>query len=126
MDAKEIGVAIEAARIAAGKTKRDVARDMGMPYQTYCSYAYGKREANNDVIVKLANYYGLTVDELLGINKEDPGDHPEPISVEEVYDFLVRFGFVQEGEDISEDDISFLSAIFAACGEWFRNKKPSR
>lgn len=124
MDAKEIGAALEAARIAAGKTKRDVARETGISYSAYCSYEYGEREAKNNTIIKLAEYYGTTVDNLLGIN--NGSDDAEPISVEEVYDFLVRFGFVEEGEDITDDDVSFLASIFNVLGEWFRNKKTAR
>lgn len=124
MNAKEIGAALERARTAANKTKRDVSRDTGIPYRTYCSYEYGEREAGNSAIIILANYYGISVDELLGIN--NGSDNAEPISVEEVYDFLVRFGFVEEGEDITDDDVSFLASIFNVLGEWFRNKKTAR
>lgn len=102
-----------------GISKRKISEDLQMPYNTYCSYEYGTREPGLDSIVRIAEYYGVTTDELLGINKETPEDVP----IENVYQFLLESGFVSEGEDLSEDDLAFLTSIIAALRDWFiRNK----
>lgn len=113
-----------AARKRAGMTRRDAAKATGIPYSTLCNYEYGTNEPSAENARLIANAYGISVGELLGI--ENGPDDAEPISVEEVYDFLVRFGFVEEGEDITDDDVSFLASIFNVLGEWFRNKKTAR
>ena len=102
-----------------GVSMKKAASDMGIPYTTYLSYEYGRREPSIEMLLKLSEYYGVSTDELLGINKETPEDVP----IENVYQFLLESGFVSEGEDLSEDDLAFLTSIIAALKDWFiRNK----
>lgn len=102
-----------------GVSMKKAAADLGIPYTTYLSYEYGRREPNIEMLLKLANYYGTTTDDLLGIKKETSEDIP----IENVYQFLLESGFVEDGEDLSDDDLSFLGSIIAALRDWFiRNK----
>lgn len=53
-------------RDEAGKTMRQTAEEIGIPYTTYVSYEKGAREPNSEMLVKIAEYYCTTVDYLLG------------------------------------------------------------
>lgn len=53
-------------RYEAGKTMRQTAEEIGIPYTTYVSYEKGAREPNSEMLVKIAEYYCTTVDYLLG------------------------------------------------------------
>lgn len=48
---------------------------LGISLRTYQNYEYGQREPNIEMIFKLADFYGVTTDYLLG---RDAGE-PEPI-----------------------------------------------
>lgn len=50
--------------------QREVARAIGIPYQSYQSYEYGKSVPSAHVIMELADKYGVTTDYLLGLSGE--------------------------------------------------------
>lgn len=52
-------------------TMRQVAEKLKIPYTTYVNYEKGLREPNSEMLIKIANYYGVTIDYLLG-NVNDP------------------------------------------------------
>lgn len=61
--------------MARGITQAQAAKDLGLPQKTYCNYERDEREPNSTVLVKLALYYGVSVDYLLGFtpkNEESP------------------------------------------------------
>ena len=47
-------------------TQRDVAVDLGLTDRGYQNYELGKREPNHETTVKIADYFGVSVDYLLG------------------------------------------------------------
>ena len=50
------------------KTQRDVAFDLGITESGYQNYELGNREPNHETTVKIADYFGVSVDYLLGRN----------------------------------------------------------
>jgi len=47
------------------KTQRDVACDLGIAGRSYQNYELGIREPNHETTVKIADYFGVSVDYLL-------------------------------------------------------------
>lgn len=107
-----------------GISMRKLSDDTGISYGSYTGYEYGRREPNREVIVKLAEYFGTTTDEILGIEKDSPAETAEePITMDELIQFLQKLGFLKDGEqDISESDLRFLKATIASLGEWFSER----
>lgn len=64
-----------------GLTMKDTARALALPYTTYVNYEKGAREPGGDMLVKLADFFGTSVDYLLG--KED-GAAPAPCQDESI------------------------------------------
>ena len=62
-------------RKAKGVKQRDVADYLGVSPQAYSTYETGTRQPNIDILTKLAEYFGITTDELLevGVEKSEPG-----------------------------------------------------
>lgn len=58
-----------------GLTMKDTARALGLPYTTYVNYEKGTREPGSEMLMKLADFFGTSIDYLLG--KED-GASPAP------------------------------------------------
>ena len=48
------------------KTQREIAIDLGLTDKGYQNYELGNREPNHETTVKIADYFGVTVDFLLG------------------------------------------------------------
>lgn len=53
-------------RESKGLTKRELCEKTGISERAYLTYEYGEREPKISVIEKLADFYGVTVDYLLG------------------------------------------------------------
>lgn len=58
-------------RLESKKSMRQVAEKLKIPYTTYVNYEKGLREPNSEMLIKIANFYGVTVDYLVG-NVNDP------------------------------------------------------
>lgn len=48
-----------------GLTMKDTARALELPYTTYVNYEKGVREPGRDMLVKLADFFGTSIDYLL-------------------------------------------------------------
>ena len=48
-----------------GKTQREVSCDLGLTESGYQNYELGNREPNHETTVKIADYFGVSVDYLL-------------------------------------------------------------
>lgn len=53
-------------RKALGKRQMDIAHELNLSPQVYCNYENGQREPSYDTLCKLAEYFGVSVDYLLG------------------------------------------------------------
>lgn len=61
---------LRACRKAKKKTQADAARDMGMTTRTYQRYENGEVEPTMTPLVKLADYYQVSLDYLTGRTDE--------------------------------------------------------
>lgn len=62
IDSMEIGQRLR--KLRSGRTRTSVARDLGIAYSALCKYESGERVPEDAVKVKLADYYGTTVQEI--------------------------------------------------------------
>lgn len=70
---QELGKRLLDMRKHRKKSQADVAGYLGLTIAAYQNYENGRREAGYDVLVKLADFYGVTTDYLLGREQiEDP------------------------------------------------------
>ena len=51
-------------------TQKQAAAELGIRYTAYQAYEYGKSEPNLDHLLKLADLFDVTLDELLGRNEK--------------------------------------------------------
>ncbi len=50
----------------AGKLQKEVAKDIKISVQVYCNYENGQRSPSPEMLSKLADYFNVSVDYLLG------------------------------------------------------------
>ncbi len=66
------------------KTKKltiaEVAERLNMPFETYRSYEIGRRQADYDTLIKIAEYYGVTVDNVIGREGFTPAERAAGLS----------------------------------------------
>ena len=57
-------------RVSAGLSQTDVAEYLDMQQNQYSRYERGKRELPMHLFVRLATYYGVTLDHMVGLSDE--------------------------------------------------------
>lgn len=67
-----IEATIKSLREAKGLSMAKVAAALALPKGTYASYEYGHREPGIEVLLKLADFYSVTTDYLLGREPKNP------------------------------------------------------
>ncbi|MDE5737573.1 MAG: helix-turn-helix domain-containing protein [Oscillospiraceae bacterium] len=80
-----------------GVSQEQVAHDLGLSLRGYQNYEYGQREPNIETILKLAEYYNVTVDYLLEKETIQPLDQFENLK------------FTKEMEKKANEDYQKLS-----------------
>lgn len=87
---------LKKARERKGMSQKDVAESIGVAKSTYSLYESGNREPNLQIIKKIADYFNITTDELLGLNVTEPrqtiaahfdGDEYTEEEIEEIIQF---------------------------------------
>lgn len=68
-------------RESKGLTKKQVATGVGITDRAYIAYEYGERDVSTETLSKLADFYGVTTDYLLG-REPAPDDPIEMLSRE--------------------------------------------
>ena len=61
-----VGTKIKLLRVKNGYSVKDVCAVLGLPDRTYRAYELGERTPSIELICKIADYYNVTVDWLLG------------------------------------------------------------
>lgn len=100
-------------RKKAGKTQAQLSELLGMSLTAYGHYETGRRQITPDKLAKLADLYGVTVDDLIGRGSaEDVGKHPEEIPE------------LQPEEETLIPLVASLRCGFGSAGEPFTYIKP--
>lgn len=76
---------LKAARTKTGFTQREVAKEIGIPYSTLANYEVGRTQPDIETLGTLADFYGVSVDWLLGTSggKSNPiSGRPENLKVQ--------------------------------------------
>ena len=82
-------------------TKKQVADAIGVTERAYITYEYGQRDVSTDTLQKLADFYGVTTDYLLG---REPA--PDPFA---------NLGLCEESEEDVIDKYMSLPPNIRAC-----------
>ncbi len=115
------------------KSVRAFTTEIGIPYTTLHSvFTRGIANAGIETMLKVFDALGLDIESVptgtLRKKKNEkspsaeesaPGDQ---VTLEESNRLLMALGYIQEGDDLSDQDLAFLSHIVGLLDAWFRSK----
>lgn len=122
---------IKEARIQAGLSQKELAKIIGVAPSTFNGYESGNHDPKSEFLKKIAKACNVSVDFLLGHsldNEQDEKNSPDTaeatpgenqISLEMSNRLLVALGLIEEGQDLSDDDLAFLTHIVGLLDAWF-------
>ena len=113
-------------------TTAEIAEKSGIPEPTLEKLFAGKtKRPTLQTVTKLAHLFGCTLDDLQNANFEGQKEIPsapaatgtERISIEETDKLLAALGFIEEGGELSDDDLLFLQGVVTLMNAWFGKRK---
>ena len=134
MNSKEFGAAVKAIRLSAKKTVPQVSKHLlalghKASEKTIYSWEAGRSQPTPDALLDLCVF--CNVSDVLGIfgyqkspdaENSAPGDSGA-ISLERTDRLLEALGLVQEGQDLSDNDLAFLAHIVGLLDAWFGQRR---
>lgn len=121
---------LKEARLRAGFTQKEIAEKLGVPLTTYSGYELGKYRPPYDTFVAFLDACDVSAAYVLGQTddpetpkKEDPSEKNQKglVSVEDMQLLLSNLGIIQEGQDLTDADLSFLAGIVQLLRAWFEH-----
>lgn len=110
-----IGEILFELRKSKKKTQLDMSKILGIAKTTYSSYEQNRRMPDIDMQIKIADYFGITLDELNGRTAKEP----DPFEDAEVLMFSDKEGF----DNLSEEDKKELKELLNDQLEYWIDKK---
>ncbi|MDE6274951.1 MAG: helix-turn-helix domain-containing protein [Clostridia bacterium] len=90
----EIQTILKRLRIDAGKTQKQLSRDISIGQATISQWESGASKPTADALIALSKYYGVSTDFILGISYDKEGDGKLSEEVEEciaLFDNLTNY-----------------------------------
>ena len=119
--------------LKSGKTQKEIAEDLGLARQRFNFYVTGKRQPDNEMLTKIAAYFHVSVDYLLGLT-DDPTPPSEqkntPVAAKnndqdihaEFVKFLIADGIIEKEEDITPEQVEVMREAFRSTMKILRPK----
>ena len=103
-------------REAKGISQRQAALALNLSPTVYNRYENGLREPSNALLLVIADYFGVTVDELLGRIPEDQDGFGRPMTTEAR---LLAAGVDRMSEEDRKRALDIMNVIFDKYKEYF-------
>ena len=96
---------LKVARESAHRSQQQVADYLGITRQAYSHYEVGRRKPDYETLLKLAEFYGVSVLELMGAEKTPTTDGERKVSDEDIK--FALFGDAEIDDEIYEQVKAF-------------------
>ncbi|MBQ8765829.1 MAG: helix-turn-helix transcriptional regulator [Clostridia bacterium] len=96
----DYGLRLKTFRCANGMTQQHIADALGISRAAYCNYEIGRRSPDADMLVKLADFYNTSLDEMFKCCTSGC------VAEEDAYENDVGFAYVSQ---LSKDEIDLIA-----------------
>lgn len=123
---------LRAMKEQSGMTTKEISAKSGIPEPTLEKlFAGATKDPKLTTMQQLVHFFGHTLDDLddppVSAKKSPSTAEAAPgedhISLEESNRLLVALGFIEEGQDLSDDDLAFLEHVIGLLDAWFGERK---
>lgn len=100
-------------------------KDAGIVVSNKTVYGWesGHRQPDADTFIVLCRILGIeSFDETEKSPSAEESAQGDQVTLEESNRLLMALGYIQEGDDLSDEDLAFLSHIVGLLDAWFRSK----
>jgi transcriptional regulator with XRE-family HTH domain len=97
-------------------TQMEISKKLGIARSTYAGYENGDRKPDSEMIIKLANYFGVSIDYLL-CRTDDPTppiEEKEKINIMDLKKALMEKELTWGGQKLKKEDQEVLRKIILA------------
>lgn len=102
---------LKSLREISGKSQQEVCSALNIEQSTLANYENGKRVPKIEILMKIANYYHVSMDFLLGMEKSGGNDYSDFQLFDECFDFKERIRDLMKEQSMSEDDFMRLTGF---------------
>lgn len=88
-------------------TQKEFADKMNIPRTTYAAYEQGKRQPDNELLLRFANTFNVSTDYLLGIKKDSK---TETVDLKEQIEDKNKI-MTYQGRPIPEEDLKYIKRL---------------
>lgn len=115
-----------------GKLQKEIAQDLNLSVQVYCNYEKGQREPSFDTLIKIAQYFDVSVDYLLGLtdirepyprnqtitDEHTPSDIPTPLFIPPTLN-QIGIGYNKGIDNLTQEDVDDITKFI----EFVKNRR---
>ncbi len=94
-------------------TQKTIADFLGVTQNTYSQYENGVRNIDIPTLKKLAEYFNVTVDYLIGFDHVKCETEDDDTLSNNIYKKLVEIGFIEDGDEITDKHLEVITKILA-------------
>jgi len=103
--------------------QKELAKELNVLEATVSMWETGKRIPYSDMLIKIANYFKVSIDYLLG-NEHNSKKQEEQLNEQEVLKkALQKVGFMEKNEDLSNEELNKLMKFVNANKEFLKGDK---
>ncbi len=103
--------------------QKELANVLNTTSQTISGWEISRTKPDYDTLVKIANYFNVSVDYLLG-NEKNANKYEQELKEKEILKkTLINIGYMQDGEDLSDEELERLMKFVKNNKEFIKNIK---
>lgn len=107
----------------SGISQKDLSKAVGYTQQTISKWYNGRTEPDTETIKKIANYFNVTTDYLLGNDNKNTENEKEQKELNILKELLIKNNFMNEEEDLTKVQINKLMKFVNANKEFLKENK---
>ena len=104
-----IGKNIKLHRVKNNLTQKDLAEKLHISYQAVSKWEKDESEPSFDTVKEMAKIFGCSIDELFGVEKEEPKKEETIRVIEKIQEVVVKEQIVKDDKPLDRIEVVFLN-----------------